>query len=99
MNKTYRVTLTQSQRAALGRLIAAGTSPARDLIHARILLKADEGNMRPSWTDQAIATALEVNTSTVERVRRRFAEHGLQAAVHRQSPRREYRRKLTGEQE
>ena len=99
MNKHYLVTLTDSERASLGRRIAAGRSPARDLIHAHILLKADDGRSGPAWTDAAISTALEVSTSTIERVRKRFAEEGLEAAVRRRPPRREYRRKLDGEQE
>jgi hypothetical protein len=72
MSKKYRVTLTEEDRAALGRRIAAGIAPARDVVHARILLKADDGPDGPPWTDADIATALEVSTSTVERVRRRF---------------------------
>jgi transposase len=99
MNKTYLVTLTQNERASLARRIAAGTAPARDLIHARILLKADGGTDGPTWTDGAIATALEVSTSTIERVRRRFVEDGLEAAIRRRPPRREYRRRMGGEQE
>jgi transposase len=42
---------------------------------------------------------VDVSLSTVERVRQRFAEHGLEAAIRRRPPRREYRRKLDGEQE
>jgi transposase len=99
MNKTYRVTLTESQRASLGRRIAAGTSPARDLTHARILLKADEAKGGGAGTDAAISTLLDVSTSTIERVRRRFVEQGLEAAIRRRPARREYHRKLDGEQE
>jgi transposase len=99
MNKEHRVTLTEGERASLGRRIAAGTAPAHDLLHARILLKADDGPHGPGWTDAAIADALEASTSTIERVRKRFAEYGLEAATRRQPPRRDYRRKLDGEQE
>ncbi len=99
MNKKHRVTLTESERASLGRQIATGSAPAHDILHARILLKADEGPSGPGWIDAAIAAALDTSTSTVERVRRRFAEQGLEAATRRRRPRREYRRKLDGEQE
>jgi len=99
MSKRYVVTLTEGERAALGRRVSAGREPARDLIHARILLKADAGPHGPAWTDAAITDALDVSTSTVERVRKRFVEHGLEAAIRRQPPRREYRRRLDGEQE
>jgi transposase len=46
-----------------------------------------------------ISTALEVSVSTIERVRKRFCEHGLEAAMRRRPPRRDYRRKLDSEQE
>jgi transposase len=99
MSKRYLVTLTESERAALGQRVAAGCGPARELTHARILLKADSGPHGPAWTDDAIAAALDVSVSTIARVRKRFARHGLATAVRRQPPRREYRRKLDGEQE
>jgi hypothetical protein len=79
--KLYRVRLTDDDRAALYRLIAGGTAPARHLTHARILLKADEGPDGPAWKDTAIADALEIDRSTVERVRRRFVTHGRDAAL------------------
>ena len=97
--KQYRVTLTEHERAALGRRVSSGRGPARELARARILLKADSGPAGPTWTDEAIAVALDVSVPTVERVRRRFAEQGLEAALVRRQPRREYKRKLDGEAE
>jgi transposase len=99
MSKQYRVILSEGERAPLGHRIAAGKGSARDLTHARILLKADEGPLGPAWTDATITDALDVSTSTVERVRRRFVEGGLDSAISRRPPRREYRRALDGEQE
>jgi len=99
MSKRYLVTLTEDERAALGQRVATGRGPARELTHARILLKADEGARAPAWTDEQIATALDVSLSTISRVRQRFVEEGVEAALNRRWPRREYRRKLDGEQE
>ena len=99
MSKYYLVTLTANERAALGQRVAKGHGPAREQTHAQILLKADTGPDGPSWTDDQIATVVDVGLSTVARVRRRFVEHGLDAALRRRPPRREYRRKLDGEQE
>ena len=99
MSKKYQVVLTETERAALERQVSAGAAPARDLTHARTLLKADNGPHGPAWKDEAIATALDTSLSTIARVRQRFAEQGLEAAIHRRPPRREYRRKLDGEQE
>lgn len=81
MAKKHSVTLTESERALLRRRISAGSLRASTQTQARILLKADEGPGGPGWTDQAVATALEVSVPTVERVRKRFAEEGLEAAL------------------
>ena len=95
----YAVRLTDEQRAALRTLVGRGVAPARRLAHARILLKADRGEGGAAWSDAAIAGALEIHPSTVARVRRQFVADGLDAALDRRAPRREYARKLDGEQE
>ena len=81
--KKYRVTLTDEERQGLHDLIAAGKAAAQKLAHARILLKADAAEGGPAWPDGRIADALEVSTDTVERVRQRFVELGLDAALDR----------------
>jgi hypothetical protein len=96
MKPKHRVHPSESQRRELGRRIAAGHGSARELAHARILLKADEAPGGPSWRDEEIARALDVSIATIERVRRRFAADGLTAAVRRKPPAREYRRALDG---
>ena len=75
------MTLTAEERAALQSLVTAGRASARRLAHARILLKADAAPDSPGWADERIAEAVEVSVATVERVRRRFVEHGLEAAL------------------
>jgi transposase len=99
MRKQHVVVLSEEERARLHTLIGRGTAPARALTHARILLKANQGQASPSWTDRAIATALEVHHTTVARVRQHYAAGGLAAAVDPKAPEREYRPKLDGEQE
>ena len=95
----YAVRLTDEQRAALRTVVGRGVAPARRLAHARILLKADQGEGGAAWSDAAIAGALESHPSTVARVRQQFVAEGLDAALDRRAPRREYARKLDGEQE
>jgi hypothetical protein len=91
--------LDEVERAHLHTLIGAGTAPARTLTHARILLKANQGEAGPGWVDAAIASALEVHPTTVARVRQLYVTTGLDAALQRKPPDREYRRTLDGEQE
>ena len=97
--KKYTVILTETERDELHRLIAAGTAPARKLTHARILLKADQSPEGPGWVDDRIAEAVEMSQPTVSRVRKQYVEEGLEAALNRRAPNREYHRKLDGEQE
>lgn len=99
MKKKYPVILNESEREQLKSLIAAGTAPARKLTHARILLKADQSPEGPGWVDEAIAEAVETSQPTVSRVRKQYFEEGLEAALNRRAPNREYHRKLDGEQE
>ncbi len=99
MAKRYRVTLTPEERDALGRMIARGKADARKLAHARVLLQADEAGGGPAQADEGIAAALDVSVRTVERVRQRFVEQGLDAALLPKPTKRIYARKLDGEQE
>jgi hypothetical protein len=79
--KKYKVTLTAEERLHLQGLIHAGKAAAMKLTHARILLKADAADGGPAWHDERIAEAVEVSTDTVGRVRQRFVEQGLEAAL------------------
>jgi len=99
MKKKYPVILSDTERDKLKSLIAAGTASARKLTHARILLKADQSPEGPGWVDDAVAEAVEVSQPTVSRVRKQYFEEGLEAALNRRPPNREYHRKLDGEQE
>jgi transposase len=99
MTKKRIVVLSLEDRAEVHRRISSGLALACTQTHGRILLKADQGAGGPAWNDRRIAEALDVSVPTVERVRKRFAEEGLEAALVRRAPRREYRRKLDGEAE
>jgi hypothetical protein len=99
MEKKYRVTLTPEERAELQRMVGSGKAAARKLNHARILLKADEGWGGPALTDEEVAEEVESGGVTVARVRRRFVEQGLEAALVPKPPARVYARKLDGDGE
>ncbi len=97
MRKTkYAVYLTEAERAQVRTLIGRGEAPARMLTHARILLKANQGEGGPGWSDAAIARALDIHPDTVARVRRAYVGAGLAAALARKPPTRVYARTLDG---
>jgi transposase len=98
--KKYLVTLFAEERQSLSELITAGKASAHKQSHARILLKADQAAGGPAWPDERIAEALDVGRATIARVRQRFVEQGLEAALTRQKQQRPSRpRKLDGRAE
>ena len=99
MHKKWIVRLSPAERGLLSTLIGVGQAPARKLAHARILLKADQGADGPNWRDEAIMEALDVSRPTVERVRRRYVEEGLDAALTHRRHMTGHPHRLDGEQE
>jgi homeodomain-containing protein len=93
------VVLTEAQRAYLRTLVGSGMAPARLLTRARILRKADYGEGGPGWSDAAMAGALDVDPSTVLRVRRQFVREGLASTLARKRPDRVDERRLDGKGE
>lgn len=91
--------LTEAQQAALRDLVRSGVALARMLTRARTLLKANHGEGGPGWSDAAIAGVLDVNPSTVLRVRLQFVCEELSATLERKRPDRVYERTLDGVQE
>lgn len=81
--KKYEVRLGADERAELEALIGKGRSPARRLLKARILLKADVSQAGVGWSDSRIIEALETNASMVYRVRRQLVEEGFEAVLRR----------------
>jgi transposase len=95
VKKKYMVELDERERRRLREMIRKGHSGARRLRRAHVLLLADEGH-----ADAQIARSLHAGVRTVERVRKRFVEEGLEAALS-ERPRigGALRRKLDGHQE
>ena len=75
-------------------LVSKGRAAAYKQTHARILLLCDENQADGGMRDEEIAQALKVGTATVERVRRRCVEEGLEAALGRRQQLNRRRRKL-----
>ena len=99
VNTKYVVTLTEAERADLTRLTTTGRTAARTILHAHVLLKADAAPGGPRWTDEQIRNTFSIGFTAIARVRRRFVEEGLAAALHRRPARTPRLRKLDGRAE
>ena len=81
--KKYIVRLSGEEREQLETLIRKGKSPARRVLKARILLKADVSEAGKGWSDNRIIEALETSPSMVYRVRKQLVEEGFEAVLSR----------------
>src|SRR5690242_2097189 len=77
------IELTEEQRSQLEEIVSNGCVSARTIQHAHILLKADNGQWGPGWTDNQIKEAFGVSAATIWRVRHRFLEQGPSDALNR----------------
>jgi len=96
--KKYIVELTSEERKQLQQLVKKGKVPGYKIRHAQMLLKADQGKHGPSWPDAQIAEVFASHVTSVERLRKRFVEQGLDAALER-NKRDNYTCKLDGDAE
>lgn len=94
----YHVCLSKDERAELHHMISSGKAAAAKLMHARILLKADRSPDGPALSDRKIAEAVECDEMTVQRVKKRCTEEGLESAL-TPKPKGHRPPKLDGEQE
>jgi hypothetical protein len=81
--KKYVVRLSTEEREQLQGLLRKGKGPARRLLKARILLKADVSDAGPGWSDSRIIAALDTSASLLYRVRKQLVEEGFEAVLSR----------------
>ena len=81
--KKYAVRLSAQEREQLQMLLHKGKGPARRLLKARILLKADVSETGPGWSDSKIMAALDTSASMIYRVRKQLMEEGFEAVLSR----------------
>jgi len=87
MAARYRVTLTKDEVTTLGELSHKGACPARQVLYARALLLMDKGGHgKNQWTVEQTAQAMGLTPRTLEHLKARFVEHGLEAALERKKP-------------
>ncbi len=89
--KKHIVRLTRDEHEKLNKLTTSGRGPARMFTRARILLKADQSDDGPGWSDERISEAFDVTVQTIERVRKQLVEEGFDAVLSR----REYKQKIS----
>lgn len=97
--KIYRVKLSNQEREHLKELISKGRVAARKQTHARIILLSDENSTEGTKKDSEIISALGTSRRTVERVRQRFVEEGLESALNAKARTNHRPKKLDGEAE
>ena len=97
--KKHHIQLSAQEHEELTSILRKGTASAQRQRHARILLLADTGDPDGARSDSQIAAAVQTSIPTVERVRRICVEHGLERALQRKDPERNYERKLDGKGE
>jgi len=98
----YTVKLTKEEREDLSSMTKTGKYAASKILHARVLLASDEDDhINPELikTDKEVAQLLDINESTVKRVRKRLVEEGLEAALLRKEHSRRRHSKILGEEE
>jgi transposase len=83
MAPRYKVTLTQEERSQLEALTHSGKLAASKFIHARALLLCDAGAHGHPWKVAEVAEGLGVTPRTIEHLKARFVEEGIEAALER----------------
>jgi transposase len=83
MSPRYRVTLSKEEHSELEALTKRGKIEARRFVHARALLLCDAGPEGPAWKVADVAAALGVSSRSIEHLKKRFVEEGLDAALER----------------
>lgn len=94
----YKVTLEAQERVMLQQIATRGRHSSQKVLNALILLKCDEGQFQDrKLTNQEIADVLPVSMKKIDRIKKRFVEQGLEAALDKQKAERTYTRKADGD--
>ncbi|PPT08878.1 Mobile element protein [Geitlerinema sp. FC II] len=97
--KKYIVDLMPSERNELEQLTQKGKTAAYKMNHARILLLSDINQKGGGWKDREIGEALNIGHATIERVRKRFVEEGIESALNRREQKNHRPKIIDGEKE
>ena len=94
----YRVTLTQEERAMLQQISTRGKHGSQKVLNALILLGCDEGEFQEhKQTAARLVEILPISMKKVDRVKRRFVEHGVEIALDKRKADRQHAIKADGD--
>ena len=94
----YKVTLDKQEREMLQDIATRGKHSSQKVLNALLLLGCDEGQFQDrKITGQELAGVLRVSMRKIDRIKRRFVEQGLEAALVKQKAKRQYLRKADGD--
>jgi len=95
----YKVTLTKEERRYLEGIIKKGKHESQKVRKALVLLNCDEGDFAEKTTNAVISKVLHVGMRTIDRVKKRFVEEGLESVLSGKPSGRIYKRKMDGDAE
>ncbi len=97
--KRYTIKLLKEEVEELKDIISKGSHSSHTFRTAYILLNCDEGEYSEKVTNEQISRVLKVGMRTIDRVKKRFIEEGLEGVLERKPTSREYEKKIDGELE
>ena len=95
----YKVTLTKAERDCLLSIVKRGKHKSKKYRHAFILLNCDEGEFSEKVTNQDICKVLKIGMRTIDRLKKRFIEEGLEGILEERKSKRVYKKKIDGDLE
>lgn len=95
----YTIKLTKSEVEELQSIINKGSHSSHTYRAAYILLNADEGKYSDKVSNEQVCKVLKIGMRTIDRVKKRFIEEGMEAVLERKPTSRVYERKVDGDLE
>ena len=96
--KKYTVTLTKEERGILKQIASKGTHKSQKVINALILMGCDESeHQEKKSTNEEIARVLKIGMRKIDRIKKRFVEHGLDITLNGMKGSRVYAKKADGD--
>ena len=93
----YTIKLTKTEVEELEDIINKGSHTSQTFRAAYILLNCDEGEFSKKATNEQMSKVLRVGMRTIDRVKKRFIEEGLERVLERRPSQRIYERKADGD--